>query len=76
MSSMLSQCKVHMFDQGRLRSRSYIKVKHCMTVPRVRSISLEPGFTNNYAQMLSMMSRCAVRNFNQSRLKVKVLVQG
>ena len=40
-----------------LRSRSQSKIKHCMTVFHVRSISFEPlvGFTNNFAQMSSMM---------------------
>jgi len=35
------------------RSRSQSKIKHCMIVFRVRSISFEPlvGFTNNFAQM-------------------------
>jgi len=50
------------------RSRSQSKIKHCMTVFRVRSISFEPlvAFTNNFAQMSSMMRRCAVPMFDQS----------
>ena len=56
------------------RSRSQSKIKHCMTVFRVRSISFEPmeGFTNNFAQMSSMMRWCAVLMFDQGRFKVKV----
>ena len=58
------------------RSRSQSKIKHCMTVFRVRSISFEPkeGFTNNFAQMSSMMRRCAVPLFDQGRVKVKVTI--
>jgi len=58
------------------RSRSQSKIKHCMTVFRVHSISFEPlvGFTNNFAQMSSMMRRCAVLMFDQGRLKVKVTI--
>ena len=58
------------------RSRSQFKIKHCMTVFRVRSISFEPlvGFTNNFAQMSSMMRRCAVSMFDQGRAKVKVTI--
>ena len=58
------------------RSRSLFKIKHCMTVFRVRSISFEPmeGFTNNFAQMSSMMRRCAVLRFDQGRFKVKVTI--
>jgi len=57
------------------RSRSQSKIKHCMTVFHVRSISFEPlvGFTNNFAQMSSMMRRCAVPMFDQGRFK-KVIV--
>jgi len=56
------------------RSMSQSKIKHCMTVFRVRSISCEPlvGFTNNFAQMSSMMRRCAVSLFDQGWVKVKV----
>jgi len=55
------------------RSRSQFKIKQCMTVFRLRSISLEPlvGFTNNFAQLSSMMSRCAVPMFDQGGVKVK-----
>ena len=44
------------------RSRSQFKIKHCMTVFRVSSISFETlvGFTNNFAQISSMIRRCAV----------------
>jgi len=38
MSAMLRQCAVPMFDQVGSRSRSELKIKHCMTYPR--SISL------------------------------------
>jgi len=57
-------------------SRSQFKIKHCMIVFHVRSISFEPlvGFTNNFAQMSSMMRRCAVSMFDQSRFKVKVTI--
>jgi len=59
---------------SRLRSQS--KIKHCMTVFRVRAVSFEPlvGFTNNFAQMSSMIRRCAVLMFDQGRFKVKVTV--
>jgi len=59
-----------------LRSRSQSKIKHCMTVFRVRSICFEPmvWFTNNFAQMSSMMRRCAVPRFDQGRFKVKVTI--
>ena len=58
------------------RSRSQFKIKHCMTVFRVRSISFEPlvVFTNYFAQMSSMMRRCAVPRFDQGRFKVKVTI--
>jgi len=64
------------------RSRSQSKIKHCMTVFRVHSISFEPlvGFTNNFAQMSSMMIRCAVCIFDQvgswsrSKFKAKLIV--
>jgi len=58
------------------RSRSQSKIKHCMTVFRVRSISFEPlvGFTNNLPEMLAMMRRCAVPMFDQGLFKVKVKV--
>jgi len=56
------------------RSRSQSKIKHCMTVFHVRSISSEPlvGFTNNFAQMSSMMRQCALLLFDQGRFKIKV----
>jgi len=56
------------------RSRSEFKIKHCMTVFRVRSWSFEPlvGFTNNFPEMLAMMRRCAVPMFDKGRFKVKV----
>jgi len=58
------------------RSRSQSKIKHCMTVFRVRSISFEPlvGFTNGFAQMSSIMRRCAVPRLDQGRFKVKVTI--
>jgi len=58
------------------RSRSQSKIKHCMTVCRVPSISFEPlvGFTNHFAQMSSMMRQCAVPMFEQGRFKVKVRI--
>jgi len=58
------------------RSRSQSKIKHCMTVFRVRSISFEPlvGFTSNFAQMSARMGRCAVPMFDQGGFKVKVTV--
>ena len=53
------------------RSRSQSKIKYCMTVFHVRSISFEPlvGFTNNFAQMSSMMRWCAVTMFDQGQGK-------
>ena len=58
------------------RSRSQSKIKHCMTVFRVRSISLEPlvVFANYFAQMSSMMRWCAVPRFDQGRFKVTVTI--
>jgi len=60
--------------EGGLRSRSQSKIKHCMTVFGVRSISFEPlvGFTNNFPEMLAMITQCAVPMFDQGRFKVKV----
>jgi len=57
-----------------LRSRSQSKIKHCMTVFRVRSISFEllVGFTNNFPKMLAMITRCAVPMFDQGLVKVKI----
>jgi len=58
-------------------SRSEIKVKHCMIVFCVRSISFEPqvSFTNYWAQMSSMISRCAgvclTKVSSRSEFKVK-----
>jgi len=54
---MMRRCAVPMFDQGRVRSRSELKIKQCMTVFRVLSISIEPlvGLPNNSAQMSRMM---------------------
>jgi len=59
------------------RSRSEFKIKHCMTVFHVRSISFEPlvGFSNYSAQMLKMIKRCAVPMFDQYLFKVKVTVK-
>jgi len=58
------------------RSSSQLKIKHCMTVFRVRSLSFEPlvGFINNFAQMPNMMRRCAVPRFDRGRFKVKVTI--
>jgi len=57
-------------------SMSQSKIKHCITVFRVRSITFEPlvGFRNNFAQMSSMKRRCAVPMFDQGRVKVKVTI--
>jgi len=56
------------------RSKSQFKIKDCMTVSRVGSISFEPlvGFTNNFEQMSSMMRQCAVPMFDQGRVKVTI----
>jgi len=56
------------------RSRSKFKIKHCMTVFWVRSLSFEPmvRFTNNFPEMLAMMRQCAVPMFDQGWFKVKV----
>ena len=58
----------------KVRSRSHSKIKHCMTVFHVRSISFEPlvGFTNNFPKMLALMRQCAVPMCDQGRFKVKV----
>jgi len=60
-----------------ISSKSYFKVKHCMTVFCVRSISFEAlvVFTNNSAQLLSIMNWCAVHMFDQSLFKIKVIGQ-
>ena len=65
---------IYMYPVTFLGSQS--KIKHCMTVFRVRSISFEPlvGFTNNFAQMSSMMRQCAVPMFDQGRFKVNVTI--
>jgi len=54
------------------------RVKHCMTVLRVRSILLEGlvTFWNDFAQMLSTMRRCAECNFVQVNFKVKAIFYG
>ena len=46
-------------------SRSQFKIKYCITVFCVPSISFEVGFTNNFAHMSSMMSQCLVPMFDQ-----------
>jgi len=76
MSSMMRQCAVPMFDQGQFKVKVNLKIKHCMTVFHVCSISFEPlvGFTNNFAQMSSMMRQCAVPMLDQGRFKVKVTI--
>jgi len=53
------------------RSRSKFKIKHCMTVFWVRSLSFETpvGFTNNFPEMLAMMRQCAVPMFDQGQGK-------
>jgi len=55
-------------------SMSQSKIKHCMTVFCVLSISFEPlkGFTNHFAQMSAMMVRCAVPMFDQCLSLTKV----
>jgi len=59
MSSMMRRCAVPTvcLTKAGSRSRSLSKIKHCMTVFRVRSIFFEPlvGFTNYFAQMSAMM---------------------
>jgi len=59
------------------RSRSQSKIKHCMTVFGVRSISFEPlmGFTNTFAQMSAMLRWCAVPMLDQGCFKVKVRIE-
>jgi len=58
------------------RPRSEIKIKHCMKVFHVASISFEPllVFSNNFAQMSAIMRPCAMFMFDQGQLKVKVKV--
>jgi len=58
------------------RSRSEFKIKHCMTVFHVGSISFEPlvGYTNYSAQMSRMMRWCAVPIFDKCQFKLKVTV--
>jgi len=59
------------------RSRSEFKIKHCVTVFHVGSISFEPlvGFTNYSAQMSRMLRWCAVPIFDKCLFKVKVTVE-
>jgi len=78
MSSMMRRCAVPMFDQVGSRSRSQSKIKHCMTVFCVCSISFEPlvRFINNLAEMSSMIRQCAVHMFHQGQFRFKVIVQG
>jgi len=40
-STMVSQCAVHMFGQGRFKVKVIVQGKHCMTVLRVCCITLE-----------------------------------
>jgi len=56
------------------RSRSQSKIKHCLTVFRVRSISFEPlvVFTNKFARISAIMRRCAMFMFDQGQLKIMV----
>ena len=70
MLAMLRLCAVPMFDQGRFK----VKIKHGMTLFRVRSISFEPlmGFTKNFAQMSRLIRQCAVPMFDQGQFKVNV----
>jgi len=74
MSAIMRRCAMLMFDQGQLKVKVKFKIKHCMTVFWVRSLSFEPlvGFTNYFPEMLAMITRCAVSMFDQCRLKVKV----
>jgi len=76
MSSMMRRCAVPMFDQGRFKVKVQSKIKHCMTVFCVRSISFEPlvGLTNNLAQMSAMLGRCTVPMLDQCWFKVKVRI--
>jgi len=69
MSSMTRQCAMQCLTTVGSRSRSQFKIKYCITVFRVRSISFEPlvGFTNHFAHMSCMMRRCAVPMFDQGR---------
>jgi len=48
------------------RSRSQFKIKYCMTIFRVRSLSFEAlvGLTNNFAQISIMIKRCALSMFD------------
>jgi len=52
-------------------SRSKFKIKRCMTVFWVRSLSFEPlvGFTNYFPKMLAIITRCAVPMFDQGQGK-------
>jgi len=76
MSSMMRRCAGLCFTKVGSRSRSQCKIKHSMTVFRVRSTSVEPlvGFTNYFAQMSAMMRRCAVPMFDQGWFNVKVRI--
>ena len=58
------------------RSRSEFKIKHCMTVFGVRSISFKPlvVFPNNFALISAMLRQCAVLMSDQGWFKVKVRI--
>jgi len=58
------------------RSKSEFKIKCCMTVFWVCSLSFEPlvGFTNNLPEMLAIITLCAVPMFDQGWFKVKVRI--
>jgi len=76
MAAMLRLRAVSLLTKVGSRSRSELKIKHCMTVFHVGSISFEPlvGFTNYSLQMSRMMRWCAVPMFDQCLFKVKVTV--
>ena len=75
MSSMMSNVQCLCLTKVGSRSRSQSKIKHCMTVFRVRLISFEllVGFINDCTNV-KYYETSAVAMFDQGRFKVKVTI--
>jgi len=78
MSSMMRQCAVPRFDQCLFKVKAQFKIKHCMTVFGVRSISFEPlvVFTNNFTWLQlkwdDVQCLCLTKVSWRSRSKFKI----
>jgi len=66
MSSIMSQCAIHMFDQSRFKVKVIVQ---CLTLYDCTSCPLYIFWT---LQMSSKMSQCVVRMFDQGQVKVIV----